>query len=144
MCLVVFRLSKDYIKDVFPLVSPFLQSALEKTAGEYLLSDIYDLLLKDLEQLWIGCDETTKEIELAFTTKITEYPQKRVLIIHLVGATPNSAETWLVTASKSLEEFCKLEKIDFIQAFGRLGWLRYNKDLGYTKYVASFIKELRK
>lgn len=142
--LVVFRLSKDYIKDVFPIVSPFLQSALEKTAGEYLLSDIYDLLLKDLEQLWIGCDETTRNIELAFTTKITEYPQKRVLLIHLAGSTPNSAETWLAEGSKSLEEFCRLEKIDFIQVFGRLGWLRYNKDLGYTKYMASFIKELGK
>ena len=140
----VFRVEAEYTNITFPLIQDLLQKALDRGLGEVTLEQVKDYCQANQQQLWIGLDEDTKDIPLAFTTEIITYATgQKHLAIHLVGAKKHTIKKWMNAWSDPLEKFCRDNNVKYIQTFSRDGWLRAIKHLGYKKYYTSQVKEIK-
>jgi len=140
--MVVYKVEQCHIEFIFPHVEHLLQKAINTNLGETTLKDTKRCLLHNQQQLWIGINEKTESIELAFTTQIVIYPTQKHLQIHLTGAEPHTLYNWLHSWSKPLEDFCRENDIKYIECAGREGWLKVLGKLGYKKYVTVLFKEV--
>jgi len=140
----VFRVEAEYTNITFPLIQDLLQKALKRGLGEITLDQVKHYCRTGQQQLWIGLDEETKDIPLAFTTEIITYATgQKHLAIHLVGAKNHTIKKWIDEWSEPVEDFCKDNNVKYIQTFSRDGWLRTLKHLGYKKYYTSQVKEIK-
>ena len=140
--MVIHKVEQKHIEFIFPHVQHLLQKAIDTNLGETTLEDSKQSLLNGQQQLWIGINENTEQIDLAFTTQIIPYKTQKHLQIHLTGAEPHTLENWLHSWSKPLEDFCKENDIKLIECAGREGWIKVLGKLGYRKYVTVLVKEL--
>ena len=121
----VFRVEAEYTNITFPLIQDLLQKALKRGLGEITLDQVKHYCRTGQQQLWIGLDEETKDIPLAFTTEIITYATgQKHLAIHLVGAKNHTIKKWVNEWSEPVEDFCKDNNVKYIQTFSRDGWLR--------------------
>ena len=140
----IYRVEAEYTNITFPLIQDLLQKALKRGLGEITLDQVKHYCRTGQQQLWIGLDEETKDIPLAFTTEIITYATgQKHLSIHLVGAKNHTIKKWVNEWSEPVEDFCKDNNVKYIQTFSRDGWLRAIKHLGYKKYYTSQVKEIK-
>tara|TARA_R110000824_G_C15035166_1_gene659784 strand:+ start:69 stop:503 length:435 start_codon:yes stop_codon:yes gene_type:complete len=140
----IFRVEAEYIKITFPLIQNLLQKALDRGLGEITLDQVKDYCKTGQQQLWIGLDEDTKDIPLAFTTEVITYATgQKHLAMHLVGSKKHTIKKWIDHWVEPVEDFCRDNNVKYIQTFSRDGWLRVIKHLGYKKYYTSQIKEIK-
>ena len=66
----------------WPLVEEYLNAAMEYSLGEYSIADIKKSCISKNMQLWV---KIGTEVEGAFITKISMYPQKNILCVLLLG-----------------------------------------------------------
>ena len=66
---------KEMVEDIWPKVQGYIDSALEYSIGEYLSTDILELIMNDQMQLW--CVGDGSEIIAAYTTQFRNYPQRK-------------------------------------------------------------------
>lgn len=140
----IYRVEAEYTNITFPLIQDLLQKALKRGLGEITLDQVKHYCRTGQQQLWIGLDEETKDIPLAFTTEIITYATgQKHLAIHLVGAKNHTIKKWVNEWSGPVEDFCRDNNVKYIQTFSRDGWLRAIKHLGYKKYYTSQVKEIK-
>ena len=72
--LVVDSTDVDYVWDD---VQPLIDKALIHSEGELLSEDIFKLIKKEMQVLWVGIKD--KELFCAGVTEIIKYPRKKVL-----------------------------------------------------------------
>lgn len=121
----------------WPLVEEYLNAALEYSLGEYSTSDIKSACISKNMQLWV---KIGKEVEGAFVTKISKYPQKNILCVLLLGG--KEFITWRDEADALLNAFGKENNCEYVELFGRKGWGRMLKDINYKEQTRLFAKEI--
>jgi len=124
---------KKNINLVWPDVNGFILKALKYSDGKYNLSDIKEGIESGRMQLFIAVDNFPIA---AAVTEITDFPQKRVLSITLVGG--ERMEEWLHLMNQ-LEAWAKDAGCEQIELFGRPGW---EKVLGWDKTYTALKKDL--
>ena len=129
-------LSKD-IEVWWPHVQEYLIPALEHGLGEYSIGDIKKSCKSKDIQLWV---KISKEVEGAFITKISQYPQKNILCVLLLGG--KNFSSWRDEADVLLNAFGKENKCEYVELFGRKGWGKLLKDLDYKEQTRLFAKEI--
>jgi hypothetical protein len=122
----------------WPLVEEYLITALKHGLGEYSTGDIKKSCKSKDMQLWV---KLSKEVEGAFITKISEYPQKNILCVLLLGG--KNFSRWRDEADVLLNAFGKENKCEYVELFGRKGWGKVLKDLDYKEQTRLFAKEIK-
>ena len=141
--MIIYKVEARHIDVIWPYVEDLLQKPLHRALGEVSLNDVKEWLKDDLQQLWVGIDETKKEIVLAFTTQLYTYTTQRHLRIHLTGAKDHTINNWINEWVEPVEKFCKENGIRYIETCGRDGWTRVLKKKGYEKYYTVLVKEIK-
>ena len=141
--MIIYKVEARHIDVIWPYVEDLLQKPLHRALGEVSLNDVKEWLKGDLQQLWVGIDETKKEIVLAFTTQLYTYTAQRHLRIHLTGAKDHTINNWINEWVEPVEKFCKENGIRYIETCGRDGWTRVLKKKGYEKYYTVLVKEIK-
>ena len=141
--MIIYKVEARHIDVIWPYVEDLLQKPLHRALGEVSLNDVKEWLKGDLQQLWVGIDETKKEIVLAFTTQLYTYTTQRHLRIHLTGAKDHTINNWINEWVEPVEKFCKENGIRYIETCGRDGWTRLLKKKGYEKYYTVLVKEIK-
>tara|TARA_R100000963_G_C4578319_1_gene60393 strand:+ start:196 stop:627 length:432 start_codon:yes stop_codon:yes gene_type:complete len=141
--MIIYKVEARHIDVIWPYVEDLLQKPLHRALGEVSLNDVKEWLKGDLQQLWVGIDETKKEIVLAFTTQLYTYTTQRHLRIHLTGAKDHTINNWINEWVEPVEKFCKDNGIRYIETCGRDGWTRVLKKKGYEKYYTVLVKEIK-
>lgn len=116
----------------FEVAAPYLQATLDRTAdGKMTLDDVRDrVMLGDL-QLWLGEG-------FAGTTEVLDYPQRRVVLVHLAGGKLDA----MLPVYPQIEEFAKSVGATGIEIAGREGWARVMKDRGFKVSAVHLFKEV--
>ena len=141
--MIIYKVEARHIDVIWPYVEDLLQKPLHRALGEVSLNDVKEWLKGNLQQLWVGIDETKKEIVLAFTTQLYIYTTQRHLRIHLTGAKDHTINNWINEWVEPVEKFCKENGIRYIETCGRDGWTRVLKKKGYEKYYTVLVKEIK-
>ena len=127
----------ENIEAWWSLVQEYLITALEYGLGEYSIGDIKESCKSKDMQLWV---KMSKEVEGAFITKISQYPQKNILCVLLLGG--KNFSSWRDEADVLLNAFGKENKCEYVELFGRKGWGKVLKDLDYKEQTRLFAKEI--
>ena len=128
----------ENIEAWWPLVEEYLITALEHGLGEYSIGDIKKSCKSKDMQLWV---KISKEVEGAFITKISQYPQKNILCVLLLAG--KNFSSWRDEADVLLDAFGKENKCEYVELFGRKGWGKVLKDLNYKEQTRLFAKEIK-
>ncbi len=121
----------------WPLVEEYLIAALKHGLGEYSITDIKSACKSKNMQLWVKID---KEVQGAFVTKISKYPQKNILCVLLLSG--KEFMTWRNEADALLNAFGKENNCEYVELFGRKGWGKVLKDINYKEQTRLFAKEI--
>ena len=125
-----------FAEDLDPIwdeVSVHIQSALQYSDGKYSLLDIKKEIEEKKMQLFLAVDDGVIAVGV---TQISDYPQKRVLTIVLVGG--SRMEEWLHLMNQ-LEAWGIDNGCEQIELYGRPGW---EKVLGWEKTYIALKKNL--
>ncbi len=122
------------LDQVWHEVKPLLQLAINKTAdGKYESSDVYEAIKAKDMQLWIAFDD--EGLCAILVTQIICFPRKKVL--RLVFTAGERFEDWLHLFDE-IKNFAKHHGCESVEGYGRPGWEKKSKPLGFQKIHTIF------
>ena len=125
---------------VWPLVAEYLHSAVQEANGEYDLQDIYDALQKNMMRLWVTYDDFGI-VKAAAVCTINFFPHKKICFIMFTGGV--NVDEWCTDQTLSaIESWAKENGASTMQVFGRKGWIKKLKPLGFKEKYWVLTKEL--
>ena len=120
----------------------FLRPAIDQSGDRWGWGDVMSQLMSQQSQLWMVFDEGNTPIA-AMTTKIEDYPRKRMLNCIFIGGA--DLEGWHEELLGALEKFAKDNNCEGLELTGRYGWKRFLASHDWeTKYIVcerTFAKE---
>ena len=128
----------QHLDVVWPDVEPLLQSALRHGQGEYRIEDIYHALQQGTMQLWLA--SIGKDLLGCGVTEIINFPN--TVVCHLDFVAGENWDVWKSQISV-IEDWALSIGCDKLRWFGRKGWLKRAKPLGYEDVYAVMSKTLR-
>ena len=130
---------KEMVEEIWPKVQSYIDSALEYSIGEYLSTDILELIMNDQMQLW--CVGDGNEIIAAYTTQFRNYPQRKILLVHSLGG--SKLREWGRLMEKSLYQLAKLQNCSHLEVYGRKGWGRLlGREANFKQQYIVLTKEI--
>lgn len=132
--ILVSVVPQEYVLDVWPKVSEYIENALKYTFGRYELEDVLQQILHGDHLLWIAFEGD--DIKGAVITHFVYYPRKKFLGCPFV--TGDEFDTWKKPMLTTLQRFATDNKCEGLEATARLGWARKFKDDGYEALWQTF------
>jgi hypothetical protein len=120
MTLTVSYVPPHVMDPVWPKAGALLLKSLKYARGRYEIEDVYRDLVQHQQQLWIVFDDETKNLVAAITTRIAEYPHRRMVCGYFLGGT--RLDEWADLFLDVLEKFEKDMGCDGLEFVGRKGW----------------------
>jgi len=121
----------------WPIAKEYLKPSISMNRGAFTDKDLYKLIQDRDMQLWGVHDGDLKAV---FITQIVEYIRMKRLRLVLIGG--HEIEEWLDMVSECMDKFAKENNCSGIELWGRKGWIKRLKPLGYEEYETVVIKEL--
>ena len=140
--MLIYKVKNEHIEDMWPHVFDLLEKPLKRTNNEHCMANLYDWLMADYQQLWVGVDDN-KEVILAFTTQIMEFPHHKRLRGLLAGSKPHTIDKWFDEGIPVIEDFCRENDIKFSEFQVRDGWIPFFKKHDFYKYYVVMAKEIK-
>ncbi len=119
------KLEIDQVDRVWDACIPLLQKAIDRSEGYYDIDDLYQIVKKGQQDLWVMFD---KEILLAGTTKIVHYPNKSVLEIPFVATKDNDSVDDFRSMMTQIEGWAKEQGAEATAFAARIGWKKLFPD----------------
>ncbi len=122
----------------FREIDCYLGAALAECHGEYLLEDIEDLV----DDGKIGAYKILNDeshIVGGFVVEIVDFPRKRAVRVPLLGG--DGWQEWGGELDEFLVRMARTTSADQIRGFGRRGWSRTLKTMGYESQALP-VKEI--
>lgn len=114
----------------WPKIERWAEEALEHTGGLFGLDDIQEaVLLRDM-QLWLVMQP---ELKAFCITEVSVFPKARVLTAVLTGGEDMPA--WIAALDNHLTRFAIAHDCKQFNAYGRSGWRRVARGLGWVETV---------
>jgi hypothetical protein len=113
---------------------PRLEAALAHASGLFSIDDIEAMVLNEDGQLW-------HSEGFSGVTEIIDYPQKRVVHVHLAGGKMAALKD-AIAPGGDLDRFAGIVGAQAITINGREGWARVLVDDGYRVSSVHLIREL--
>ena len=85
-------------------------------------------------QLWII------KHRAAFVTSIVNYSRKKACRFIYLGG--EGFQDWMGVATKTLEAWAKANGCDYVEIYGRRGWVREGIKYGYKETYTTVMKEI--
>lgn len=118
-------------------IEAMLNPAVQRSRGNWRLSDLYALIATGQHQLWLA--EADGVIVGCCTTQIIAYPNAKKLFIQFLGGTDFS--NWMEPGIEVLEKFGREHSCTGIETWGRKGFGKVIDSVGfeptYTVYEKS-------
>lgn len=124
----IYGILSQYIDVVWRNAKPFIQNALKYGDNKYTLDSVKKALISRDMQLWLIY--LNANIKGIVVTEIIQYPNKKYLTIVLLSGVEFDA--WAYHWS-TIKEWAIGEGCEAVQVFGRPGWERKLKTLGFEK-----------
>jgi hypothetical protein len=112
----------EQLTDNKSVIEHYLRKALTK-ASEYSLRDILKSIYDGISVLWLIRDG--ENIVGSFTVKVYEYPESKILMLHLLGG--DKIEEWLHLLSE-VEDYGRDLGCDLVEMHGRYAWKKLLPD----------------
>lgn len=125
---------KEHVLTTWPDVEPYMERAIQYTAGRYLVQDALALVTDYDHTLWIAYN--VEGICGAVITGFVEYPRKRTL--QLVFCAGDEGMKWKQPMLKILQCWGFDNGCDAIEATARAGWLKIFQDDDITTLWQAF------
>ena len=122
----LYGLTVDIVDEWWPLVSHYIDDAIQYSDGKYDLDSVYALIKKGDMQLWVVMGE---KILAAGTTQVCQYPLKKVCILVFAGGVDMAV--WKHTLG-TLEQVSREWGCDSLEIHGRKGWAKVLPDYAQT------------
>lgn len=116
------------VRQIWSLVAPLLAPAVQFSNGRISLSSVYDWLIDRRYLLWLAY--SNGRIGAAFVTREAHYPCRKMLCIDIAGGSDMAG--WVNSADATFRAYAKAAGLDGIEIYGRAGWVRALKHLGWT------------
>lgn len=123
--------------EYWDIAKEYLNPSIAMNRGAFTAEDLYQLISDKDMQLWGVHDGALKAV---FITQIVEYIRIKRLRLVLIGG--HEIENWLEIVSECMDKFAKENGCTGIELWGRKGWIKRLKPLGYEEYETVVIKEL--
>lgn len=127
----------EHIDTCWERVLPIIAPAVATSHGRYSPHDLYVELCNGQQQLWVCFDDDG--IHGAATTRLVNYPQRRVLSGHFCGGT--RMHEWKAPLLGLLERFARDHDCDGMEMLGRRGWERVLDSFGWKPSHVTFEKD---
>lgn len=112
----------EQLTDNKSVIEHYLRKALTK-APEYSLGDVLKSIYDGLSVLWLIREGD--EVVGVFTVKVYEYPESKILMLHLLGG--DKIEEWLHLLSE-VEDYGRDLGCDTVEMHGRYAWKKLLPD----------------
>lgn len=123
------RYNPEYIDDIWPMVTPWLQGSLAVAPPWWTLGDLYTRCLAGDYALWmVYSDEESCGVALSELCQFNA---------HLVCGVPwicgHNMQQWLPSLQEVIEQWGRDASASFLAGSGRKGWMRASgmKDYGF-------------
>lgn len=131
MPIAVVPVPASRVAEFWPTISKLIQPAIDRSGGRCTAGQILDLAQGDKATVWLMVDRETKKIEAAAVSEMRSYPTTPRLHVMLVGGT--RMNEWLSDIVAQLKAFGKHNGAKQIEVYGRTGWERELKKVGFVK-----------
>lgn len=136
----ITMIANEDVAEVLPLVAGYLREAVDAAQARTSFEIVVNDLLTAKASLWIGYD-TEGPIDVAFVTRVSRYPLKRMLLLELAGG--QNMERWLPKATEVFRQFAIDSKLDGVEIYGRRGWARALAPYGVRETIVVSEIDLR-
>jgi len=124
---------------VWDTVAPMLQKAVDTSPGGYTTDSIRNDLMEGTLGLWVALENGDTPVA-AFTTRIMDLPEKRVLAMDWVGG--GKMSEWLELTMDVLERYARDNSCTQLQGYGRKAWERWMQPHGWEPAYMTYKKDL--
>jgi len=115
----------------------YIQSAINKTqADELSTEDVLEAVKQKRMALWIIVDKVPVG---AFTIAINDWPQKRIATVVHLGA---DKLEYAMACWDQIEQYAKENQATAVNLWGRKGWTKPLKELGFCPNTTCFSREI--
>lgn len=126
----MYKLINPYnVADNWNMVEPFIKDAIVNQDDVVDLDYIRNRAMQGSCQIWVGQNPVTNEIDLVLVSESIHSNGKNVLILR--WASGKNMDEWFFDIGL-LENWAKEKGFDEIEVWGRRGWERKLRPLGYT------------
>lgn len=130
-------ISWQAVPNVWSVVSPMLQRAINKSQKDYSLEDILYHLGQRNMQLWVWLEKD--QIEACCISQIIEYPQRKVCQLPFVAG--RMMRRW-IACEDEISKWAKSQGCTQLEGFCRDGWLRVLSPRNWFKVWITMRKEI--
>lgn len=128
----------DHIKEVWPIILPWLKKALSYGPELYTTNSIREMIEKKEMILWLAIKDGKQIIGFAIVS-LKQYPLARVCDIHWCGGAVHEGIIWIADMKAELTAWAKRHECSKLGGGGRRGWVR---TLGFTECGVMFEMEI--
>lgn len=111
----------------WPVAAPMLEPAVRRAGGRISMDTVYHGLISGSHLLWAMT--TDDEVAAVMTTRVAQYPLKKMLVVECLGG--KRLSEWVENASATIKRFAKDSGLDGVEMFGRGGWARALEPYGW-------------
>ncbi len=126
----VTAIRPEDVRSIWRNVLPILLPAIAESQGRIDAGSVFEWLTDGRYLLWVAHQDDLA-IVAAFVTRETRYPRKSLLTIDLCGG--KDLGGWLDEADRVFRLHSREAGLDGIELFGRSGWSRALKRLGWRQ-----------
>lgn len=114
--------------EIWRLVAPLLSPAIDVTGGRTDMGEVFRRLRAGQHILWVARDDDGPVVA-AFTTRVAQYPLKRMLVVDACGG--SEMGEWLAVVVDTFRRFARDSGLDGVEMYGRAGWARALRRYGW-------------
>jgi hypothetical protein len=126
---------RDEIQNVWPVVSPMIEKAVEFAANRADMIDIFTEVLQRRLVMWAAFNDD-KEIIGCALTRLVAYPMSRILVFEYLAG--DDVDTWLDEGADVLNSYAFDQKCEWMECRGRFGWVPRLKKYGWEAKAVFF------
>ena len=130
-------ISKHHIPQIWDVVAPMLQKAINKSQKDYSVDDIFNFLMSDDMQLWAWLED--KKIIACCISQIVNYPQRKVCQLPYIAG---SGLRRFLEAEEIIIKWAKMNDCTQLEGCARDGWLRIMQPRNWFKVWVTIRKDI--
>lgn len=125
------------IPEIWPEIAPLVERSLSHAARLYYPKDIRDALMFQKMKLWLAYE--MGKLKAFAVTQLDAYPRLKSCSVIIIAGEDMGA--WL-HFHEAIEKYAKERGCEAVEGFGREGWKKMVKPLGYEVATVIYRKAL--
>ena len=120
----------ENLKGVWPIASPLLAPAIDRSGGRIDQQSTYRWIEDGRLLLWFAAN-ADHQVRAAFTTRIAHYPLKSMLVVECLGG--SDMHLWVDVANEAFKGYARRAGCEGVEMYGRRGFARALRKFGWKE-----------